>query len=242
MINIDVINDLSTNDFLILNKKFLRYFKDPGVAVFFAYLINNFSYYLKTNSLDENEFFFLKHKRIEEDTGISYHLMTRYIKLLEDKNLIESKLKGWPATKHIKLNLDKIDEVFNNKPIVQKPIKEKRSPKKFFETLNQNINDGDEVEFYKNSDSLQNPQKYYKLSKAFKDVFGKNKFIFNREIFYNLKNLDESSYIINETSLLGFKEYLNWSVDLVDGKGLIDGFKNYYESARRLRHRLKIEM
>jgi len=96
----------------------------PEDALIFSYLCNKYKYFEEKGMLDEDGYFFLKQKYIEEETGLSAHRQLQSLNRLEEWHLISSTIKNWPRSKYYKIE-------FVNKKKLEKVV-EKMAEKKSY--------------------------------------------------------------------------------------------------------------
>lgn len=104
---------LKTDSFLSINKKIL---KQIGIipTILLTDLISKEEYFYKKNQTTKDGFFYNTMENIEEDTTLSPKQQRRALSILEEFNLIKTKLiaktpqKNYKPIKHFKLNYDEI--------------------------------------------------------------------------------------------------------------------------------------
>ena len=109
----DVIDFLSSDGFIIVNKKIA---KEIGLneAILLGELCCEYKYWRSQNKLD-NGWFFSTIENVEENTTLSAYQQRKSLKILEDLNLISVKLKGTPPVRHIFINVEKLNnQILNN--------------------------------------------------------------------------------------------------------------------------------
>jgi hypothetical protein len=104
-----VMEALSTEAFILVNKKLMRFFKgDATAAVFLSELISSYKYHLQTQSIAPDGSFPIPTKRYENALGLTNYKQDRVLTEMEAKQLVDTRLAGFPATKYAKLNFDNI--------------------------------------------------------------------------------------------------------------------------------------
>ena len=180
-------NILSQNAFWIVNKSIAR---EVGLdaSLLLSDLVTKQEYF-------NEEWFFNTADNIEVDTTLSPHQQRKAIKILIDKEFIETKLKGLPAKQHFKIvhnkllnflttSYEKSEELYNkNKPNNNKVIIDADSEKSDSPTLKERIKE--------KSDNAINPMNGRKYSNKSETLFNtiKNEF---KEIF--LSRFNQSYY------------------------------------------------
>jgi DNA-binding transcriptional ArsR family regulator len=81
---------------------------DIKEVVILSKIINNFNYFKDNNKLDNEGYCYILFSYISADTGYSYRSVTRAVKIIKDKGYIDTKIKGMPKKRFMKLNYDKI--------------------------------------------------------------------------------------------------------------------------------------
>lgn len=109
--NMNILNLLSSNSYLTVNKKLAR---EVGLdaAVLFADLASSQLYWQNENKLIGG-YFYKTQSDIEEQTTLSIKVQQKCCKILKDKGLLKSKLKGLPAVKHYSIDESCIKNLLN---------------------------------------------------------------------------------------------------------------------------------
>jgi len=218
----NIIETFSTNNFLIVNKDLIRFFKCANTAVFFSYLINNYEYFSRSESLDKKGYFYIRAGKIKDEIFMSYHQQKKYLEEFESLGLIDTALRGYPAKKHVKFNLPAlellkkdIDTYKENREKLKEFEGEKRKKSKdFFKDLEDAILEENRLRFEEEADKLKNKADFFNIFINLKKVFGEDKIILNRNSFYKVKTQGVKKFenIANEDTGLAnlklFKKYL----------------------------------
>ncbi|MFW6272206.1 MAG: hypothetical protein ACOC2U_00285 [bacterium] len=123
-----IINTLRSTGFVPVNKKMV---KEIGVMESFliSIYLDKYQYFKQKNQLIDNEWFYLKHKTITNEIGISDRIIRTSKKKLIKLGIIEVKLKGAPPKEYIKINFDIIftylignEQVNEKNPNLTKPL------------------------------------------------------------------------------------------------------------------------
>jgi len=214
-----VIEAFSTNNYLIVNKDLIRFFKDANRAVFFSFLINNYEYYAKSGYLEDG-YFYITAEAIKGELFLSYHQQKKYLEEFEDLGLVQTALRGWPAKKFMKFNipaLELLKKDIDSYKLKQAEMKEFMEPKRkkskdFFQELEEAIAEDNKVRFDAEADKLKNKNAIFKIFYTFKQVFGAS-VILNRSSFYKVKTLGVTNFgnVVSKDgidNLMIFKSYL----------------------------------
>jgi hypothetical protein len=102
---------LSSTAFIVLNKELA---KQVGInaAILLADLISKEEYFIANGMTDG--WFFNTANNIEQDTTLSAYQQKGAINILKENLLIETKLKGIPATQYFKVNEEQVIKKLNN--------------------------------------------------------------------------------------------------------------------------------
>lgn len=102
----------STDAFVMVNKKFLRFLDGDGsAAIFLGELISNYKYNVNMDSLDPDMSFPIPIKRFYYALGIKASKQARILSLLEEKKLCTVLLKKYPAQKYVILHFEELVKV-----------------------------------------------------------------------------------------------------------------------------------
>lgn len=108
-----VIALLATNNYIALNRDVIKALKDTVSAALLCELCSEYVYWSKKKQLTEDGYFFSTVENIENTLFIKRKKQENIIKELKQLGLIETKLIGVPAKRHIKINPEKILEITN---------------------------------------------------------------------------------------------------------------------------------
>jgi hypothetical protein len=102
---------LSSTAFIVLNKELA---KQVGInaAILLADLVSKEEYFIANGMTDG--WFFNTANNIERDTTLSAYQQKGAINILKENLLIETKLKGIPATQYFKVNEEQVIKKLNN--------------------------------------------------------------------------------------------------------------------------------
>lgn len=104
---------LASSSFLTINKYIVELFGLES-AIVLADLISKEEYFKNRNDLQDG-YFFNTNEDINSSTSLSYYQIKKGVKVLEDNQLLKSKLKGIPARTYYKINYEVILELFKIK-------------------------------------------------------------------------------------------------------------------------------
>jgi len=111
MKNENLIYDVLAQDaFIMVNKKLLKHIGDLNASVLLSDLISKAKYFSNRGQLT-NGWFFNTQSNVQEDTGLSDYQWRKALLLLESLELVKTKNKGVPMTKHYQLNYDLIASI-----------------------------------------------------------------------------------------------------------------------------------
>lgn len=104
---------LSSSNYLVINKDLIKVL---GIeeSILLGELASEYDYWLKKGELD-NEYFYSTIENIEKNTTLSKYKQTQAISKLKELGIVETKLKGIPAKRYIKINEQRIEEVLQDK-------------------------------------------------------------------------------------------------------------------------------
>lgn len=107
----DIINFLLNNNYIALNRDAIKLF---GLyeAILLCELCGEYNYWDNTDKLSDG-YFYSTIENIEEQTGLSRYQQQNAISKLKELGVIETKIKGVPAKRYIKINLEKLEFVLN---------------------------------------------------------------------------------------------------------------------------------
>jgi hypothetical protein len=108
-----VIELLSSDSFLVVNKNLLKYF-GPDTIIFLSNLVDKFKYFDSKNELKDNELFYLTHEKQMDDIGFDERTIRKCKSKLKIENIIETKLIGIPPKEYYKIQWENIAEIIQN--------------------------------------------------------------------------------------------------------------------------------
>lgn len=110
-----ILSLIASDSFITVNKTLI---KKVGLeeAVLLGELASEFDYWEKREGLTPDGYFFSTVENIEDKTTLSEFKQRKALKKLKELGLIDVKLKGLPPKRYIKLNEQKILEMFDSTP------------------------------------------------------------------------------------------------------------------------------
>lgn len=96
-----ILNLIASGNSIVLNKTLMR---SLGIeeALIFGELKNEYDYCLRRDKV-ENGWFVSTVAKLERSTTLSKYKQKKALKNLQEKGLIEIKMRGLPATRHIRI-------------------------------------------------------------------------------------------------------------------------------------------
>lgn len=98
-----IVKLLANNGYFVVNRNLARLI-GLNEAIIFGELCSEYDYWESRSMLDDGEWFYSTADNIEKNTTIKRKTQDRTIASLKEKGLIETKLKGVPAKRYIKIN------------------------------------------------------------------------------------------------------------------------------------------
>lgn len=98
---------LKGNGCVVLNKAIMKILGIEA-ALLLGELLSEYAYYEDREELTEDGYFFSKSENIERNTTLSYYKQSEALKVLQSYGLVETELRGVPARKYFRLDLDNI--------------------------------------------------------------------------------------------------------------------------------------
>ena len=177
----NLVSLLASDNYIVVNKDLI---KEYGIntALMLGELASEYNYYYKNNLL-ENDMFFSTIENIEDNTGLSRHQQKKTLDELKSMGIIDVIVKGLPAKRYIKLNIDILTNKFvknsqtgdikndklesekvtsnnNNKTITNNSNKERKKKESAYDEI---IN-----ELVKDNDIKENLYEFIKMRKLMK--------------------------------------------------------------------------
>lgn len=104
---------ISTSNFITVNKDLI---KELGLeeAIMLGELASEYDYWNNKNEIEDG-YFYSTIENIEEKTTLTAYKQRRCLENLKNKGIIDIQIRGIPAKRYIKINEEKVIEIFNNK-------------------------------------------------------------------------------------------------------------------------------
>ena len=104
---------ISTSNFITVNKDLI---KELGLeeAILLGELASEYDYWNNKNEI-EDDYFYSTIENIEEKTTLTAYKQRKCLENLKNKGIIDIQIRGIPAKRYIKINEEKVIEIFNNK-------------------------------------------------------------------------------------------------------------------------------
>lgn len=132
-----VLGTLSQDAFVLVNKKLVRFFDGDGTAAtFLSELISAYKYHVGNQSIEPDGAFAIPIKRYEIILGLSPYKQDRVLKKLSSIGVAHTRLIGFPAVKHVRLEFDKIAQILLSDALEYKQIEKAE----FYDALNEAFN------------------------------------------------------------------------------------------------------
>lgn len=128
-----VLNTLTGDAFVLVNKKLLRYLKGDGsAAIFLGELISAYKYHLGNQSLEPDNTFPCPIKRFEVSIGLSEYKQRHILDRLSLAGICKVFLHGFPASKYVCLDFDKLAKILSADTLSSKKLEQQE----FYNNLN----------------------------------------------------------------------------------------------------------
>lgn len=98
---------LATSNYISVNKSLIKVF-GLAEAVILGELCSEYEYWEEHGQLTEDGMFYCTSVKLEDNTGLSEHQQRQAIQSLKNAGILETKLKGLPATKYFKIDENKL--------------------------------------------------------------------------------------------------------------------------------------
>ena len=104
---------ISTSNFITVNKDLI---KELGLeeAILLGELASEYDYWDNKNEIEDG-YFYSTIENIEEKTTLTAYKQRKCLENLKNKGIIDIQIRGIPAKRYIKINEEKVIEIFNNK-------------------------------------------------------------------------------------------------------------------------------
>jgi hypothetical protein len=133
-----VLNTISGEAFVLVNKKLLKHLKGDGtLVVFLSELLSMHKYYLNNQDLEVDNSFPVPISRIQHSIGMSSYKQESAILRLTETHLIYAFTKGFPKRRYVIINFDSIVKI-----LLAKEARIKNDTQPFYDRLNTALNTG----------------------------------------------------------------------------------------------------
>ena len=104
---------ISTSNFITVNKDLI---KELGLeeAIMLGELASEYDYWNNKNEIEDG-YFYSTIENIEEKTTLTAYKQRKCLEYLRFRGIIDIQIRGIPAKRYIKINEEKVIEIFNNK-------------------------------------------------------------------------------------------------------------------------------
>ena len=109
----EIIQLLASDSYIVVNKEIARLLGIEG-AVLFGELCAEYNYWRSVDGL-ENGYFYSTIENIEKQTTLYVKKQRTLLNKMKEMNLIDVVIKGLPAKRFIKINVDVIEKLLTNK-------------------------------------------------------------------------------------------------------------------------------
>ena len=104
---------ISTSNFITVNKDLIKVL-GLEEAILFGELASEYDYWNNKNEIEDG-YFYSTIENIEEKTTLTAYKQRKCLENLKSKGIIDIQIRGIPAKRYIKINEEKVVEIFNNK-------------------------------------------------------------------------------------------------------------------------------
>ena len=104
---------ISTSNFITVNKDLIKVL-GLEEAILFGELASEYDYWNNKNEIEDG-YFYSTIENIEEKTTLTAYKQRKCLENLKNKGIIDIQIRGIPAKRYIKINEEKVIEIFNNK-------------------------------------------------------------------------------------------------------------------------------
>lgn len=140
----DVYSLIGQDAFVMISKKLLKFFNgDTSTVVLLQELLNIYKMLSSKLEVDDFGFFRVPQDWLINTLGYSPSKQKTTLKNLEDRGIITSLVRGFPATRHISINFENLMEVLYQKQKEENLVKEHAED--FYIKLNSKLNETSDV-------------------------------------------------------------------------------------------------
>lgn len=135
--NINIVSLLASDNFIVINRDLLKMY-GLNVTLMLCELASEYNYYKKEGKLEEDGLFFSTVDNISDKIGLSKYQQAEALKALDQMGIVKTIVKGIPAKRYFKLDVEKIaNKLANNSPT--RSQKTRQLEVKKLDTKNNNI-------------------------------------------------------------------------------------------------------
>ena len=219
----DIISLLANDNYIVVNKDLIKLY-GINTSLLLGELASEYNYYNKNQLLDENGYFYSTIENIEENTGLSRHQQKKSLEELKELGIIEIKVKGLPAKRYIKLNIEILTNKFV-KNLQTGVLKNDKLECKKVTTNNNNINNNN-LTIINNKEKINKKDLEIEFEEVWK-LYPKKQGKTN-----SLKNYIKARQkgIEKETIINGLINYINYiQIEKLDSKYIKNGSTWFYQ-------------
>lgn len=99
----------SSGSYITINKKLLTCF-GPEIAIYISNLIDKYKYFIK-HEKSKNDWFYLIHNQQMEQTGLTITRIRTCKKVLKEKHILRTKMKGFPPKEYFQINFSALLDI-----------------------------------------------------------------------------------------------------------------------------------
>lgn len=208
----DIISLLASDNYIVVNKDIIKTY-GINTALLIGELASEYNYYLKNDLLDENGMFYSTIENVEDNIGLSRHQQKTSLEELKKLEIIDAVVKGMPAKRYIKLNIENLTNKFV-KNLQTRMLKTDKQVCKKFTTNNNNItiikNNNNLTTIYdvveQNFNRTLTPIEYQKIEEWLlyydEQII---KYAIEKSIYSNKKTFNYVNGILNNWNSMGYK-------------------------------------
>lgn len=115
MNNIEVWDLIAQDNFCVFNKSIAKVLNSLDAAVLLGELASEYRYFKDKHMLDKEGMFYSTVENIQENICLNDYEQRKAIQLLKEHKIIETKQKGLPAKRYIKLNSKALIDLVNSR-------------------------------------------------------------------------------------------------------------------------------
>ena len=110
--NMNILSLLASDNYIVINRDLLKKY-GINVTLMLCELASEYNYFDKSGMLDD-EMFFSTIDNIYEKTGLSKYQQTEALKVLDNIGIVKSVVKGIPAKRYFKIDIEELAKQFVN--------------------------------------------------------------------------------------------------------------------------------